>query len=306
MYKEEKDPGIGVRYKLETKRVINKDGSFNVIKRGKNLPLPGLYAFLIAKSWMQIFGLILLFYIILNVFFATCYLLIGVGNLSGAPQSGIVDQFLYSYFFSVQTLTTVGYGAASPTGIAANLLASFEAMIGLISFAFATGLLYGRFSRPNAKLLFSDNIVLAPYQEGKAIMFRVMNARRNVLMDLEISVLLSYLDKKEKGWNRKFFRLNLETSSIQFLPLSWTVVHPIDEDSPLKDISIDYLKEHEGELMISLKAFDDSFSQQVHRRYSYTFDELVENVTFKRPYFVDEEGNIVLDADLLNVLNTQN
>lgn len=301
MYKEEKDPGIGINYKKQTKRVINQDGSFNVVRKGGVYPFEDLYQYMVNMSWIKLVGLIFAFYFLVNGVFASIYMLIGAEGLSNSPDSNLIDQFFHTFFFSVQTFTTVGYGAISPEGWGASMVASVEAMLGLISFAFATGLLYGRFSRPNAKFVFSEKMVIAPYKEGNALMFRVANKRSNVLMELEVSVMISVLDHQSDGFSRKYYKLNLERDFLHFLPLSWTIVHPIDESSPFYNKSEEELKKFSFEILIVVKCFDDTFSNVVHRRFSYTSDDdLVIGAKFQRPYQVDENGDIVLDMDCLN------
>ena len=149
------DPGLTQRYTGELRRAINKDGSFNVLRRGVGLRDKGFYLHLMNSSWPWFLIQVGLAYTAVNVCFAGIYYWIGVDNLTGASRETPLDAFLSAFFFSVQTFTTVGYGHVSPHGLWTNVVAAFEAMTGLLGFALGTGLLYGRFSRPSAKIVFS-------------------------------------------------------------------------------------------------------------------------------------------------------
>jgi inward rectifier potassium channel len=209
-----------------------------------------------------------------------------------------MNNFLSAYFFSIQTFTTVGYGGIVPDGFSANLVASFEALVGLLSFALATGLLYGRFSRPSARILFSRNAVIAPYKDIKALMFRVANLRNNDLIEVEANLLTVFADPVNH--NRKYYGMKLERKSVYFFPLSWTIVHPIDEDSPFYNKSAKELKELQTEVLVQFKAFDDTFSQTVHTRFSYIVDEIIWNAKFKPAFEPDEKGEIIFDLDRIH------
>lgn len=138
-------------------------------------------------------------YAVANLFFALAYCLIGVNHLSGITPRGMPHDLLPALFFSAQTLTTVGYGAMAPSGIAASFLAAFEAFVGLFGFSVFTGLLYGRFSRPSAHFRFSDNALVAPYEGGTALMFRVAKERPNLVMNLNANVMLMLVEDNDSG-----------------------------------------------------------------------------------------------------------
>ncbi len=281
------DAGLGEKYLDESKRLINKDGSFNLKRTGKLWQARNMYQWLVSLSWPAFLGLILLLYIIANSLFACAYLVIGIEQLSGVhPETA---HFWSAFHFSSQTLTTVGFGAMAPIGAGANMLAAFEAFAGLTGFALVTGLLYGRFSKPSAKFLFSNHALIAPYQGGKSLQFRLVNMRSNIMMEVEANVLISMLDK-ENG-HRRYYSLNLETKFIQFFPLNWTLVHPITEDSPLNICSPESLKDLDAEVLIRIKGYDDTFGQTVHVRFSYKYDEIVHGARFLKVYESDEDGN---------------
>lgn len=286
------DPGTGEKYFGKTKRLINKDGSFNVVKTGTGLNIRDLYHFLTTISWTRFFLLVVSAYILLNFLFAFLYLLAGPEHL--VSTGGMSDQplFLKMLFFSVQTFTTVGYGNIFPNNFLVNFIAAFEAMIGLMSFALFTGLLYGRFSKPTTRILYSDKAIVAPYQGINSLQFRVANQRKNNVIELEARVIAAITDENFK---KKYYELKLERYSVTFFPLSWTVVHPIDEDSPLFRLSTEELKRGQLEVMVLLKGFDETFSQVVYSAHSYTFNEIVWGARFQSSFVTTKEGDIVFN-----------
>ena len=271
MFKQAQDPGLGEKYFRHTKRIINKDGSFNIKRTGGGLSSINAFHYLINISWTKFLLIVFAGFVCVNLFFAVLYQLAGIENLSNASSSDGLQSFLNTFFFSVQTFATVGYGGIHPTGILSNMISSFESMTGILSFALATGLLYGRFSKPSAKIIFSDKAIITPFKDGKALMFRVANSRENILMEMEATAMITYLDKSNNNFTRKYFPLKLEIKFINFFPLPWTIVHPIDDDSPLNGKTAKDFEELEAELLIMVKGFDDSFSQHVITRSSFKY-----------------------------------
>jgi len=298
MTKQSIDPGLGEKFGKHTKRIINQDGSFNVKRKNSSLNPKDIYHFLVNLSWSKFLLIVLAGYLLINFLFGSLYYIIGIENLRNSSNNAPMNNFVSAYFFSIQTFTTVGYGGIVPEGFYANLIASFEALTGLLSFALATGLLYGRFSRPSARILFSRNAVVAPYKEIKALMFRTANLRNNDLIEVEANLLAVFVDSETH--NRKYYGMKLERRSVYFFPLSWTVVHPIDEDSPFFNKSTQELKELQTEILVQFKAFDDTFSQTVHTRFSYTIDEIIWNAKFKPAFEPDEKGEIIFDLNRIH------
>lgn len=281
-------------------RMVNQDGSFNVKRRGRSyFEIKGIYHWLIRMSWFHLMLLILSGYIVVNSIFACVYMAVGVDHLDGMEWKDGWGKFSEAFFFSAQTFTTVGYGRVSPTGFGANLVAAMESMLGLISFALGTSILWGRFSRPSAKILFSSNALISPYGEGKGFMFRIANQRDNQLIEVEVSVGFSMLSETDTT-KRDFYGLTLERKSINFFPLSWTIVHPIDEESPMYGISLAELKRRHAEWLVLIKAFDDTFSQTVYQRSSYKAEELVKGAKFNPIFGSDENGQTMLDLHRIN------
>ena len=246
-------------------------------------------------TWKKFLFILLIAYLLVNIVFASLYVLIGIEHLKGAGGITPRDHFFDAFFFSAQTISTVGYGHISPDGFLTSCLAAFESMLGLLAFALATGLLYGRFSRPTAKVIYSENMVIAPYKEIKGLMFRLANLRNNQLIEIEAQVVLSYNEMIGDQKKRRFYPLELERSKIGLLTMSWTVVHPIDENSPLYHKTAADLAEAEVEILVLLKAFDDTFSQTVHTRTSYKDENIIHQARFVTIFSRDSNGQLMLD-----------
>jgi inward rectifier potassium channel len=302
-FKEDTDTGFGNSATTQGSRLVNKDGSFNVKRTG----LPFTYKFnhfhhLITMPWWQFNLLIIGSYLFINLIFAGSYYLLGIQQLSGTIGESATEKFLEAFYFSCQTFSTVGYGRINPTGHWASMVASFESLAGLMSFALATGLLYGRFSRPQASLLYSEKAVVAPYKDISALMFRIANARKNQLVECEAQVILSINVMEKERLVRKFFPLKLEREKVTGLSMSWTIVHPIDKESPLNGWGQQDYRDAEAEFLFIFKAFDDTYSQQVHTRYSYHHQEIVWGVKFTPMYHPSPDGTgTILELDKIGL-----
>jgi len=294
MARQIKDPGLGSKYTPGEKRLMNKDGTFNVQKIGAPENIRDTYQSLIKMSWARFFALTFIFIICLNIVFAIVYVLIGVEHLAGNQEGDFWQNLSDAFFFSFQTFTTVGYGYISPIGKLTNFVAVIESATGLMVVAIITGLLYGRFSKPSMRLLFSENALISPYKDGWALMFRVVNLRKSTLLEVSASVALTLLIKDAIENKRKYYRLDLEISHIEFFPATWTLVHPINDKSPIKSLDIKSLNKEDLEIVIQLKAFDDTFAQHVHSRYSYQGDEVIAGAKFKPASRIDKNGDLVI------------
>jgi inward rectifier potassium channel len=298
MKKESFDPGLTTQFSGELSRTINPDGSFNVKRSGLSWRDANPYLMLIDTTWPRFLLLVLLGFLSVNMIFASFYLMIGIENLKGLESD--MGAFANAFFFSVHTLTTVGYGNVYPQGPGANTVSSLEAATGLMLFAIATGLLYGRFSRPSARIIYSKTAIVAPYQDGTSLQFRVANARSNTLMNMEARVLLMTVDASDGQQKRNFIDLPLERRSVYFFALTWTIVHPIDSESPFFGKTREDLAKVSAEVLILLQGFDDTFSQVVHSRYSYRHDELVWGAKFTPAFKVDTKGALVVEVDRID------
>ena len=250
-------------------------------------------------SWFKFCGLILAAYLLVNIFFATLYFIGGDANFEGIQTNNNFDRFLNEFFFSTQTFTTVGYGRINPVGVYSNIISSIESLSGLLSLALATGLLYGRFVRPVAKIIYSDNALIAPYKDITGFQFRIANKRSDhQMVDTEVDVLLSRVENDAL----KFYNLKLEYKKITMFTATWTVNHPIDEESPLYGLTEDDLKEMDSEFFVLLKGFDDTFAQQVHSRSSYKYNEIVWGAKFVSVYGKSDDGETTIELDRISEL----
>jgi len=296
------DPGLTQKFEGRIRRTINKDGSFNVRKTGGSFFDIHLYLFLVSIPWAAFMGLVFAAFFLTNLVFAGLYYAAGPAALHGADIRTPLSDFESAFFFSAQTLTTVGYGSISPQGVFANSVASVEAMMGLMGFAVATGLLVGRVSQPSARIAYSEKCLITPYEDITSLQFRVANQRRNNVMELQAKVILMLVDECSNGLRRDYFELPLVRSGIYFFPVTWTVVHAIDKDSPLFGKTQKDLERLQAELLILIKGFDETFGQEVVSRYSYTYDELLWGGSFAQAFHVDTDGHLVLNVDRVGAL----
>ncbi|WP_108868289.1 ion channel [Aquimarina aquimarini] len=300
MAKKIKDPGVGKSSNQYAKRFINPDGSFNIKHVNRSVSLSESYNYLISISWTRFFLWVILGYTLINSFFAIIYTFLGISQIT-EPTGDVFKDFLNAFFFSAQTITTVGYGAMAPKGLLFGIISSFEALIGLLSFSFITGLLYGRFSRPRANIRFSSTMVLRAHNENDCIMFRLMSRNANVMIRPHIEATLILSQKNEdKKYINNFYNLKLERNSITYLPTTWTIVHPINESSPLKDFDREELKKINGEVLILVSYYDESFAQEVHQVHSYVLKNLEHDQRFIPAFYYDDEGYTILDHDNLD------
>jgi len=275
----ERDLGFGSVVANETRlRLLNRDGSFNVHREGTGFwHSLSLYHWLLQISWPRFFALVVATYVVINIAFASAFLFAGADALSGASPGG---RFWRAFFFSVETFGTIGYGNIAPHNVAAHVLMTIEAVTGLLGIALITGILFARFSRPIPRIAFSDRALVAPYRGGRALMFRIANERSSQLVDVEARVVLALFDQVDGHATRRFNVLSLERNRVALFPLSWTVVHPIDDASPLHGLSERDLAERGAEFLVLLTASDETFMQTVHARSSYRYDEIVWGARF--------------------------
>jgi inward rectifier potassium channel len=304
--KTENNTGFGTNSAFSGGRFVNPDGSPNIAKKGINFfERYSVYHTLLAMSLWKFLALVLLVYVCINLLFASIYYFIGIEHLGGIVSSSPLENFGEAFFFSAQTFTTVGYGRINPLGFWTSSIAAIEALLGLLSFALATGLLYGRFSRPESFLRFSDFSVIAPYEGITGLMFRISPFKNNALLDAEVKVSLAMRIEENGKMVNRFFPLDLEISKINALTLSWTIVHPIDEKSPLYNLKQEEYINFRVEILIFVKAFDEMFANTVVARTSYTANEIVFGAKFKPMYYPSDKHNkTVLDLNKLNEIET--
>jgi len=295
----DRDLGFGAVVSRESRqRLLNRDGSFNVNRSGLGFFASfAPYHQLLTASWRGFLAAVILSYLALNFVFALAYLACGPDALLGSGAAMMGGRFAQGFFFSIQTFATIGYGQVAPNGTAANVVVTIEALIGLMYQALATGLLFARFTRPTAVLLFSRDAVVAPYRDGYGLMFRIANKRRNEIIELQAQVLFSALEPDGRGGTvRRYAFLPLERNRVTFFPLSWTIVHPIDAASPLANRTSADLERAEAEILVLLSGIDEALEQSVHARSSYRAHEIVWNARFQSMYLkTDARSRVSVD-----------
>src|SRR5450432_2061750 len=294
--KDNNDTGFGGNPDNYGGRFVNRDGSFNVRKEGfpffKRFSL--FHTMLNLPSW-KFFGALFVFYLCVNFIFACIYFFIGRGEFQGILAVTTWDLFKEVFFFSTETYTTVGYGRVNPTGNLANSVAAIESMLGFLSFAIATGLLYGRFSKPKAFLFFSKQALISPYRTEKALMFRFAAYKDNhTLTNVDIKVNAAMLVEENGKSAYKFYDLDLERSHVESLPMNWTVVHPVSSESPFFEYSLEDMKKADLEIYVSVRAFDDVYSNVVQQRTSYTYEEILFDRKFVQMYRESNDGKTTI------------
>ncbi len=291
------DPGLGTRLKGANNRVLNEDGNFNIIRSGQGFTIRDGFQQLINMSWPRFLTYVIVTFVFINAFFASLYVLTGIDGLQGATRGTWLHEFKQAFFFSIQTSATVGYGHMAPVTDWANYLASAETLLGLMGFSVITGLLYGRFSRPRSSIIYSNQALITSFKEHSAFQFKIVNRRAETLMDVEARVVLTYLEKVNGEFMRRYFALPLEISSVAFMPLTWTLVHYINPDSPLFERSEAELKNIQAEVIIQLKAFDETYNQVIYSRHSYPIAHWLWGAKFKQSFTSLENGETVVYVD---------
>lgn len=236
-------------------------------------------------SWMKFNIMVLTFYIFVNSCFAFIYFLIGTEHLTNTTTGSAWHQFLDAFFFSAQSLTTVGYGRVAPLSVAVSAVAAFESLVGLMGFALATGLLYGRFSRPNARLVHSRNVIIAPYKDGRALMFRIANQRKSQLVNVDVRVTYKRNGVEGSKEVRQFTPLHIENPHMNMFPLTWTIIHHITRESPLWGKELSDFEKEDFELLVYFSGYDETFSNNVHARVNYKHQEVVWGARFLPNFF---------------------
>ena len=297
-----KDPGIGTKFDEKVRRMINADGSYNVIKTGSTKGIRDIFKYLVEISWAQFFLLLFSGYIIFNVFFTCIYLVFGFENISGIdPKEGPV--FFQAFFFSIQTFTTVGYGTLAPLGIPTQIVASIEAFVGFMSFSLATGLLYGRFSRPKSKIKFANHFVYSKYEEGYSFKFKLTNLSEVVLQDLEAKAITMFNRENSEGKTvRTYYEVPLTLPKIDIMALTWTLVHKIDVESPFWNKKKEDIIKQQPEFLILVNGFDEIYSERTRSIKSYVAEDIIWNKNFATNFKSLDNGKLIMDIRDLNNL----
>lgn len=285
---------------LQPMRQGNRKKRFDIVSTGRyEVVRKGLshshwhdpYHLLLTVSWSKFLALTVASYVATNALFALLYLAGGDSIKNARPGS-----FFDAFFFSVQTMATIGYGAMYPQTHYANLLVSLEALVGLLGVAMATGLMFARFSRPTARVIFSRVAVIAPHNGLPCLMLRVANERRNQILEAQMGLSLLRDEITMEGhYIRRFYDLKLVRSQTRIFALSWIVMHVIDENSPLYGETSESLAEANADIIATLMGIDETVSQTVHARRYYLTDEILWNMRFVDIFVNKPDGRRLLD-----------
>lgn len=297
-YRNADDLGFSSKVQNQN-RTLAKDGTFNVERLGAEL---NIYHVLIDMKWSHFILLVIAGYFVMSASFAAFYYYIGVDSIAGSERGSFMYEFSQCYYFSAQTLTTVGYGALNPKGTATNFVSSIEAVVGLLSFSLATGLFYGRFIKPRKGFVFSNIAVLVPLQPNPKLMVRVAYRQHNLLLDLSVSLIVTFVVNEEGTNKRKYHTLKLESDKVTTLPLNWNLVHEIDETSPLFEMTKQDFIDSSLELILMIKGFSETYGQEIHSRTSWIAEEIVWGKKFSLPYSDFKDGKVLFDLNKMDAV----
>ncbi|MEO1132577.1 MAG: ion channel [Cyanobacteria bacterium J06639_1] len=260
-----------------TRRLTEQEKQLNIVRINEHRQYLGdLYHLLLTISWQGFLLLVLLLYLVGNVIFAGLYLL-GGDSIANAEPGSFGDAF----FFSVQTMASLGYGAMYPQTTYADMIVTLESLVGLLGMATGTGLMFARIARPTARVMFSRVAVIAQYDGVPTLMFRTANQRRNQIIEAQITVTLIRNERTREGIAmRRLYPLTLVRSQTPAFALPWMVMHPIDRNSPLFGLDqIDWI-EREIVLVVGLTGLDETFSQTIHARHVYQPLDIIRDACF--------------------------
>ena len=251
-----------------------------------------LYHHLVTTSWPSLIGLITLAFIFANLIFATGYYL--DQGIENARSGSFSDMF----FFSVQTMATIGYGKMEPATLFSNILVSIEALIGLLALALMTGLVFSKFSRPTARVRFTRFVVIGPRDGTLSLMIRMANMRANRIVEANIHVVLARQETTVEGDTiRRLYDLAMTRDRSAMFALSWTAVHHIVESSPLFGHTRDSMAGSEPEIIVSITGLDETFSQTIHARHTYQLDDIIWGARFGDVLVLHPDGSRSIDYE---------
>jgi inward rectifier potassium channel len=276
-------------------RIIQKDGSLNIKSPSKRVNYRDLYHDLLRLSWPKFALWFATMFFLINAFFGLVYFFIPNTDFEGLRNPEGFQRYLEGFFFSVQTLGTIGYGRVSPVGLLSNAVVTIECYTGLFVVAVMTGLIFARFAKPHVKVVFSRFAVIKKFDEIPCLMFRIANERQNHITDARVRVYL-VMDDAKTGY-RDFQELKLEREYSPIFALSWTIAHDIDQSSPLFGLSPEYLKSHSAEIIVSFSGIDTTLSQSMHAKSSYLTDEILPDHDFVDVIERQKDQSVILRMD---------
>lgn len=299
---EREDLGFGRVVAQQVRgRFLKRDGDPNSRKLGMGTQrVARFYQRALAAAWPSFLGWSLGAMLLVNGCFALAYSALGSGALRGQDVLGLDDPFLRAFSFSVGIFTTTGTGPMFAYGPTAHWLVVFESLAGPFTMVGIAGLLIARLTRPRMRLRFSESAIVAPYRDGRGLMFRVVNVQPGEVSDVQMRVSLAMFEDVNGRRERRFHQLELERSAVEFFPLHWTVVHPITATSPLRGMTPDLLHRSEVELLVLVNAHEETFSTRVTARTSYLADEVRWDVKFADIFVQTADGVIAIDVERID------
>jgi len=296
--REDRDLGLGAILTEGTTRLVDRDGRFTVERIGRGFrAFLNLNHVLLTMSWPKFLALTAMSHLVFNTIFAIALVGCGREAISGGAE---LSTFGRAFFMSVQTSSTVGYGHLAPSSLAAHVLTTIEVFCSLLGLALVAGLMFARFSRPMADIMFSKHALIAPYRGGLGLMMRIANRRRNHIGDLRARIIVTMCARRDGKHRREFYDVELERRRVSFLALSWTIVHPIDDKSPLAGLTAAEFRNRDGEVIVLLHGMDETFSQVVHARTSYIADEIRWNQRFTPMFERTPKGTMTIHLGRLH------
>lgn len=282
-------------------RFLNRDGKPNSKKYGLGAQrLARFYLAALAATWTMFFTSMMAVLLLLNGIFALAFVSLGNGALRGTDVMGLTDPFLQAFTYSIGIFTTTGTGTIHAFGTTANWLANLESFLGPVTLVIAFGLLIARLTRPRMNIAFSESAIIAPYEGGRGLMFRIVNTQPGELSDVQARVSMARFENIDGVRARNFHQLALERNSVEFFSLHWTVVHPITADSPLAGVTPESLADSQAEFLIFVNALEETFSTRVSTRSSYVWDEVRWDVKFASIFANGPDGVIAIDVERLS------
>ncbi len=286
-------------------RFLNRDGSPNSRKFGLGPQrLERAYLGALNTTWLTFLGWSLGAIMLLNGCFTLAYIALGTNAIADQELAGIADPFLSAFSFSLAVFTTSDTTPMHAVGATAHWLVIFESLIGPLSVIVVAGLLIARLIRPRMRVRFSESAVIAPYEDGRGLMFRIVNTQPSELSDVKVIANLAMFENHGGVRGREFYKLDLELDSVQFFSLHWTIVHPITDSSPLRNFTPAMLRDAEAELFISINAHEETFSTRVTARGSYLWDEIRWDAKFASVFVNTPDSVITIDVERLDRLET--
>jgi len=282
-------------------RFVNKDGTPHSRKYGLGRQAwSRLYLRALAISWPEFLLYVIGLALLLAGVFAIGFRSLGSGALSGTERLGLSDPFFIAFAYSVGILTGVGSGPVVAVGSTAHWLTILESLSGWVGVILAAGIALARLSRPRPCIRFSQRAVVAPYRGGRGLMFRLVNVEPAELSDAEVRVSLAWFEPVGDQRERRFHQLALERQRVEFFSLHWTVVHPIDRESPLAGVTPEEMREAKAELLVLVTAHEETFSTRVAARTSYLWNEIAWDVRFGDVFVDSPDGVITVDIGRLD------